>query len=50
MQGKSHLKQTKGGNAKGEVPADVMEGYKIYFPNATAAEIAEMYRRNHEND
>lgn len=50
MQGKSHLKQTKGGNAKGEVPADVVEGYKIYFPNATAAEIAEMYRRNHEND
>lgn len=50
MNGKKHLKQTKGGNAKGEVPADVVEGYRMYFPNATMAEIAEMYRKNHEND
>ena len=50
MNSKSHLKQTKGGNAKGEVPADVVEGYRIYYPKATMAEIAEMYRKNHEND
>ena len=50
MNSKSHLKQTKGSTAKGEVPADVVDGYRLYFPKATMAEIAEMYRKNHEND
>lgn len=50
MNSKSHLKQTKGSTAKGEVPADVVEGYRMYFPKATMAEIAEMYRKNHENE
>lgn len=50
MNSKSHLKQTKGSNAKGEIPADVVEGYRMYFPKATMEEIAEMYRKNHEND
>lgn len=50
MNGKGHLKQTKGSNAKGEIPADVLEGYKMYYPKATMEEIAEMYRKNHEND
>lgn len=50
MNSKSHLKQTKGSNAKGEIPADVVEGYRIYYPKATMEEIAEMYRKNHEND
>ena len=50
MNSKGHLKQTKGSNAKGEIPADVVEGYKMYFPKATMEEIAEMYRKNHEND
>ena len=50
MHGKNHLKQPKGSNAKGEVPADVVEGYRMYYPKATMAEIAEMYRKNHEND
>ena len=50
MNSKGHLKQTKGSNAKGEIPADVLEGYKMYYPKATMEEIAEMYRKNHEND
>lgn len=50
MNSKGHLKQTKGSTAKGEVPADVIDGYRMYFPKATMAEIAEMYRKNHEND
>ncbi|MBQ9091166.1 MAG: hypothetical protein IJY52_02710, partial [Anaerotignum sp.] len=50
MNSKGHLKQTKGSNAKGEVPADVVEGYRMYYPKATMAEIVEMYRKNHEND
>lgn len=46
MNSKGHLRQTKGSNAKGDVPAEIAEEYKIYFPNATDAEIAEMYWKN----
>lgn len=46
MNSKGHLRQTKGSNAKGDVPAEIMREYKIYFPNATDAEIAEMYWKN----
>ena len=49
MNSKGHLRQTKGSNAKGDVPAEIMREYKIYFPNATDAEIAEMYRKNCES-
>lgn len=46
MNSKGHLRQTKGSTAKGDVPAEIMREYKIYFPNATDAEIAEMYWKN----
>ena len=46
MNSKGHLRQTKGSNAKGDVPAEIMKEYKIYFPNATEAEISEMYWKN----
>lgn len=46
MNSKGHLRQTKGSNAKGDVPAEIMREYKIYFPDATDAEIAEMYWKN----
>lgn len=46
MNSKGHLKQTKGSNAKGDVPAEIEEEYKKYFPNATHEKIAEMYWKN----
>lgn len=46
MNSKGHLRQTKGSNAKGDVPAEIMREYKIFFPKATDAEIAEMYWKN----
>lgn len=46
MNSKGHLRQTKGSNAKGDVPAEIEEEYKKYFPNATHEEIAEMYWKN----
>ena len=46
MNSKGHLRQTKGSNAKGDVPEEIRREYKIYFPNATDAEIAEMYWNN----
>lgn len=46
MNSKGHLRQTKGSNAKGDVPPEIMKEYKIYFPNATEAEISEMYWKN----
>ena len=46
MNSKGHLRQTKGNNAKGDVPEEIRREYKIYFPNATDAEIAEMYWKN----
>ena len=46
MNSKGHLRQTKGSNAKGDVPEEIRREYKIYFPNATDAEIAEMYWKN----
>lgn len=46
MNSKGHLTQTKGSNAKGDVPEEIRREYKIYFPNATDAEIAEMYWKN----
>lgn len=49
MNSKGHLRQTKGSNAKGDVPAEIEEEYKKYFPNATHEEIAEMYRKNCES-
>lgn len=49
MNSKGHLRQTKGSNAKGDVPAEIMREYKIFFPKATDAEIAEMYRKNCES-
>lgn len=49
MNSKGHLRQTKGSNAKGDVPAEIAAEYKKYFPKATAAEIAEMYRKNCES-
>lgn len=49
MNSKGHLRQTKGSNAKGDVPAEIAAEYKKYFPNATDAEIAEMYRKNMES-
>lgn len=49
MSSKGHLRQTKGSNAKGDVPEEIRREYKIYFPNATDAEIAEMYRKNCES-
>ena len=48
MNSKGHLRQTKGSNAKGDVPEEIRREYKIYFPNATDAEIAEMYWKNQE--
>ena len=51
MNSKNHLTKTKGGGAaKVEVPADVMEEYKRFFPGASAAEITEMYRKNKANE
>lgn len=49
MNSKGHLTQTKGSNAKGDVPEEIRREYKIFFPNATDAEIAEMYRKNCES-
>lgn len=49
MNSKGHLRQTKGSNAKGDVPEEIRREYKIYFPNATHEEIAEMYRKNCES-
>lgn len=49
MNSKGHLRQTKGSNAKGDVPEEIRREYKIYFPKATDAEIAEMYRKNCES-
>lgn len=46
MNSKGHLRQTKGSNAKGDVPAEIAEEYKKYFPNATHEKIAEMYWKN----
>ena len=46
MNSKGHLRQTKGSNAKGDVPEEIRREYKIYFPNASDAEIAEMYWKN----
>lgn len=46
MNSKGHLTQTKGSNAKGDVPAEIAEEYKKYFPNATHEKIAEMYWKN----
>lgn len=46
MNSKGHLRQTKGSNAKGDVPEEIRREYKIYFPKATDAEIAEMYWKN----
>ena len=46
MNSKGHLRQTKGSNAKGDVPAEIAEEYKKYFPNATHEKIAEMYLKN----
>lgn len=46
MNSKGHLKQTKGSNAKGDVPAEIEAEYKKYFPNATHEKIAEMYWKN----
>lgn len=49
MNSKGHLRQTKGSNAKGDVPAEIAAEYKKYFPNATHEKIAEMYRKNCES-
>ena len=46
MNSKGHLRQTKGSNAKGDVPAEIAAEYKKYFPNATHEKIAEMYWKN----
>ena len=46
MNSKGHLRQTKGSNAKGDVPAEIVAEYKKYFPNATHEKIAEMYWKN----
>lgn len=46
MNSKGHLRQTKGSNAKGDVPEEIRREYKIFFPKATDAEIAEMYWKN----
>lgn len=46
MNSKGHLRQTKGSNAKGDVPEEIRREYKIYFPNATDEKIAEMYWKN----
>ena len=49
MNSKGHLRQTKGSNAKGDVPAEIAEEYKKYFPNATHEKIAEMYWKNQKS-
>ena len=49
MNSKGHLTQTKGSNAKGDVPEEIRREYKIYFPKATDAEIAEMYWKNQKS-
>lgn len=49
MNSKGHLTQTKGSNAKGDVPAEIAEEYKKYFPNATHEKIAEMYWKNQKS-
>lgn len=49
MNSKGHLRQTKGSNAKGDVPAEIAAEYKKYFPNATHEKIAEMYWKNQKS-
>ena len=49
MNSKGHLRQTKGSNAKGDVPAEIEAEYKKYFPNATHEKIAEMYWKNQKS-
>lgn len=49
MNSKGHLRQTKGSNAKGDVPEEIEAEYKKYFPKATHEKIAEMYRKNCES-
>lgn len=49
MNSKGHLHRMKGSTAKGDVPAEIAAEYKKYFPKATAAEIAEMYRKNQDS-
>lgn len=51
MNSKNHLKQTKGNAGTAvEIPKDAKENLKAWFPEASDAEIAEMYRKNHMND
>lgn len=49
MNSKKHLTQTKNVNAKGDVPPDVVAGYKLFMPGVSMEEIREMYWKNKEN-
>lgn len=49
VNGRAHLTQTNsGGQAKGEMPADVDEAFRIYFPEMTATERYELWKKSNE--
>lgn len=50
MNGKRHLTQTRGGQERLEMPADVRREFKKYFPNASNKEIERMYRKNKQQE
>lgn len=46
VNGRAHLRQTNnGGQAGAEIPTDVDEAYQIYFPELTAAERNDLWKR-----
>lgn len=46
VNGRAHLTQTNsGGQAKAEMPADVDEAYRIYFPELSAAERYDLWKK-----
>ncbi len=50
MNGKRHLTQTRGGQERMEMPADVRREFRKYFPNASDKEIEKMYRKNQQQE
>lgn len=45
LNSKNHMKQPKGGVPGGSVPADVAEGFRMYYPGISDAEILEKYNK-----
>ena len=49
LRGKEHLKATKGqGKGLATVPADVMQQFRLFVPDATEAEIQAYYNKHHK--